>query len=87
VEVEIETLAQLSQAIEAGADRVLLDNFNLSDINKAVTLNNGRVRLEVSGGINRDSIAAVAATGVDYISVGELTKNVRAIDYSMRIVK
>lgn len=86
VEVEIETLAQLPQAIEAGADRVLLDNFKLSDIEAAVTLNRGRVKLEVSGNINMDTIAAIAATGVDFISVGELTKNVRAIDYSMNIV-
>ena len=86
VEVEVETLAQLTQAITAGADTVMLDNFKLTDIKEAVSLNNGRVKLEVSGGINMDTIAAIAETGVDYISVGELTKNVRATDYSMRIV-
>jgi nicotinate-nucleotide pyrophosphorylase (carboxylating) len=64
----------------------MLDNFKLTDIKEAVSLNNGRIKLEVSGGINMDTIAAIAATGVDYISVGELTKNVRATDYSMRIV-
>ena len=64
----------------------MLDNFKLTDIKEAVLLNNGRVKLEVSGGINMDTIAAIAETGVDYISVGELTKNVRATDYSMRIV-
>ena len=64
----------------------MLDNFKLTDIKEAVSLNNGRVKLEVSGGINMDTIAAIAETGVDYISVGELTKNVRATDYSMRIV-
>lgn len=85
VEVEIETLAQLSQAIEAGADTVMLDNFELSDIQEAVALNNGRSKLEVSGGINMETIAAIAASGVDFISVGELTKNMRAVDYSMRI--
>ena len=85
VEVEVETLEQLTEAIAAGADTVMLDNFSLDAINTAVTTNAGRVKLEVSGGINADTIAAIAATGVDYISVGELTKNVRAIDYSMRI--
>jgi len=86
IEVEVETLSQLSQAIEAGADTVMLDNFKLSDIKEAVALNDGRVKLEVSGGINMETIAGIAGTGVDFISVGELTKNVRAIDYSMRLL-
>ena len=85
VEVEIEKLSQLSEAIEAGADTVLLDNFDIDNIEKAVALNNGRVKLEVSGGVTSKTISAIAATGVDFISVGELTKNIRAIDYSMRI--
>lgn len=87
VEVEIEELTQLSEAIEAGADTVLLDNFDINDIKKAVAMNNCRIRLEASGGIDSDTISAIAATGVDFISVGELTKNVRAIDYSMRIIR
>ena len=85
VEVEVEDLDQLSEAITAGAEKVLLDNFDIDDINKAVALNDGRVLLEVSGGVNSKTISAIAATGVDLISVGELTKNIRAIDYSMRI--
>lgn len=85
VEVEVEELSQLAQAIEAGADTILLDNFGIEEIKAAVELNNGRVKLEVSGGVNSETIAAIAATGVDFISVGELTKNVRAIDFSMRI--
>lgn len=86
VEVEVEDLVQLSEAIEAGANTVLLDNFAVEDIYEAVALNKGRVKLEVSGDVNSESITAIAATGVDFISVGGLTKNIRAIDYSMRII-
>jgi nicotinate-nucleotide pyrophosphorylase (carboxylating) len=87
IEVEIEELEQLPLAIDAGADTVLLDNFEIDAIKAAVVLNSGRVKLEVSGGVTTETIAAIAATGVDFISVGELTKNVRAIDFSMKILK
>jgi nicotinate-nucleotide pyrophosphorylase (carboxylating) len=84
VEIEVESLEQLQQALDAGADRILLDNFSLAQLNKAVTLTKRRVQLEASGGITLDTIRQYAQTGVDYISVGALTKNVRAIDLSMR---
>lgn len=84
IEVEVEGLDQLRQALEAGADRVLLDNFELESMREAVRLNAGRAKLEASGGIGLDKVAAIAATGVDCISVGALTKDVRAIDLSMR---
>lgn len=84
VEVEVETLNQLQEALQAGVDSVLLDNFDLDSLRKAVELNNGRVKLEASGAITLENIRAVAETGVDYISTGDLTKHVRAIDLSMR---
>jgi len=86
VEIEIERLSQLEEAITAGADIVMLDNFNLDAMQEAVHLNQQRVKLEVSGGVNLDNIAIIAATGVDFISVGSLTKHVQAIDLSMRFV-
>jgi nicotinate-nucleotide pyrophosphorylase (carboxylating) len=86
VEVEVESIDQLQEAIAAGSDSVLLDNFTLDMMFEAVTVNAGRIKLEVSGGVNRDTIRAIAETGVDYISVGSLTKHVRAIDLSMRII-
>lgn len=86
IEVEVETLEELQQAIDAGADTVLLDNFNISTMKEAVKLNAGRVSLEVSGGVGKDILLAIASTGVDYISVGALTKHVRAIDFSMKIL-
>lgn len=84
VEVEVETLEQLEEALAAGADILLLDNFDLGRMGKAVKLAAGRAKLEASGGIDMTSIKAVAETGVDYISVGALTKNVDAVDLSMR---
>jgi nicotinate-nucleotide pyrophosphorylase (carboxylating) len=86
VEIEVESLEQLQEALEAGAKRVLLDNFDLEGMGKAVALNNGRAELEVSGGVGEEQMQVIAATGVDYISVGALTKHVRAVDFSMRIV-
>lgn len=86
VEVEVENLQQLDQAITAGADRVLLDNFDLEGLRAAVERNNGRVALEASGGVDLAGIAATATTGVDYISIGALTKHVRAIDFSMLFI-
>ncbi len=84
VEAEVENLDQLQEALEAGADIVLLDNFSTDQLGQAVARNAGRAKLEVSGGVTLDGIRAIAETGVDYISVGALTKNVRAIDLSMR---
>jgi nicotinate-nucleotide pyrophosphorylase (carboxylating) len=85
IQIEVETLAQLREALAAGARSVLLDNFDLARMREAVTLTAGRAALEVSGGVELHQLAAIAATGVDRISVGKLTKDVRAIDYSMRI--
>jgi nicotinate-nucleotide pyrophosphorylase (carboxylating) len=86
VEVEVETLDQLREAIDAGADIALLDNFELAGMRGAVAHSAGRIKLEISGGIHLEQIATIAATGVDYISVGALTKDVRAVDLSMRFV-
>jgi len=85
IEVEVETLAQIEEAIAAGADMLLLDNFALTDMREAVALAAGRVPLEASGGFDFDDLPAVAATGVDYVSVGAVTKHLRAVDLSMRI--
>ncbi len=84
VEVETESLDELKQAIEAGADIVMLDNFNLEMMREAVAFNAGRVALENSGDITLSNIRECAETGVDYISVGALTKHVKAMDLSMR---
>lgn len=84
VEVEVETLDQLQRALSAGVKRVLLDNMILMQLREAVTANQGRAELEASGGVNLDSVRAIAETGVDYISVGDLTKDVQAVDLSMR---
>ncbi len=84
VEVEVETLAQLQEALAAGVDIVLLDNFDLAGMRQAVTLTAGRAKLEASGGIDLKALSQVAETGVDYISVGSITKHVQAVDLSMR---
>lgn len=84
IEVEVETLDEVRMAIDAGADILLLDNMDPASLAQAVTLNAGRAKLEASGGITLKNIDAVAATGVDFISVGSLTKDVYAIDLSMR---
>ncbi|HKJ77018.1 MAG TPA: carboxylating nicotinate-nucleotide diphosphorylase [Gammaproteobacteria bacterium] len=86
VEIEVETLDQLREAVAAPADIVLLDNFDLQTLGEAVALNGGRTVLEVSGGVNLDTVRDIAATGVDRISIGALTKDVRAVDFSMRMV-
>lgn len=85
VEVETESLDELQQAIDAGADIVMLDNFTTDMMRQAVELNKGRVTLEVSGNVTLDTIREFAETGVDYISVGALTKHIRAMDLSMRL--
>ncbi len=84
LEVEVENLDQLRQAMDAGVERVLLDNFSLADMRAAVKLAAGSMELEASGNIDLDNIAEVAATGVDYVSIGALTKNLHAIDFSLR---
>ena len=85
IQVEVETLDELSQALEAGAKAILLDNFSLVQMREAVAFNKGRAELEVSGGVTLETVRAFAETGVDRISVGSLTKNVRAVDYSLRV--
>lgn len=87
VQIEVESLAQLAQALDAGAVSILLDNFDLGAMRQAVAQTRGRAQLEASGGIARQTVRAIAETGVDRISVGGLTKNVQAIDYSLRIVQ
>lgn len=84
VEIEVETLAQLTEALNAGASMVLLDNMSLAELCEAVQINAGRAILEVSGGVNIATVRAIAATGVDRISIGALTKDVTATDFSMR---
>jgi len=86
VEIEVETLAELEAALAAGATHLLLDNFGLDQLRRAVAVTAGRARLEASGGITLDRIRAIAETGVDEISVGDLTKDVEALDLSMRFV-
>jgi nicotinate-nucleotide pyrophosphorylase (carboxylating) len=85
VEIEVETLAQLEEALDAGATMVLLDNMDIETLRQAVRINNGRAVLEISGGVTLEGIRALAETGVDRISVGALTKDVKAIDFSMRL--
>lgn len=86
VEIEVESLAELQQAMEAGADIALIDNFSVTDSKAAVAMTRGNMMLEASGGITQESIAAIAATGVDYISCGDLTKSVEPMDLSMRFL-
>ncbi|WAG06388.1 carboxylating nicotinate-nucleotide diphosphorylase [Aeromonas jandaei] len=86
VEVEVESLAELEQALAANADIVMLDNFDVNMMQEAVAINQGRAKLEVSGNVTLDTLAEFAATGVDFISVGALTKHVRALDLSMRFI-
>ncbi|WP_186134431.1 carboxylating nicotinate-nucleotide diphosphorylase [Burkholderia gladioli] len=86
VQVEVETLAQLDTALAHGAKSVLLDNFSFEMMREAVSVTGGRAVLEVSGGVNAETVRDIASTGVDRISIGALTKDVRATDFSMRIV-
>ena len=85
-EIEVENIHQLREAIAAGAKLILLDNFDLAGLREAVKLNAGRAALEASGGVNLDTVRAIAQTGVDRISIGSLTKDIRAVDLSMRFV-
>ncbi|MGH8751296.1 MAG: nicotinate-nucleotide diphosphorylase, partial [Burkholderiales bacterium] len=84
IQIEVENLLQLQQALDCGAKLILLDNFNLELLRAAVRLSAKRAQLEASGGINLENVRAIAETGVDRISIGGLTKDVKAIDLSMR---
>ena len=86
IEVEVENLAELSEAIDAGADIAMVDNFSLADTRRAVAMAADKIKLEASGGITETSITDIAATGVDYISIGEITKNIDPLDLSMRFI-
>jgi nicotinate-nucleotide pyrophosphorylase (carboxylating) len=86
IQIEVETLDQLREALAAGAGSVLLDNFSEEAMRQAVEISDGRALLEVSGGVELDQLRGIAATGVDRISIGKLTKDVRAVDYSMRVL-
>ena len=85
VEIEVESLDELQEALAAHPDRIMLDNFSIDQLKSAVAMNQGQVELEASGNISLETIRDIAETGVDYISIGALTKNVQAIDLSMRI--
>ncbi len=81
----MESLEELKQALEAGADIIMLDELSDEDMRTAVALNAGRARLEASGGITETTLRSVAETGVDYISIGSMTKDIKAVDLSMRL--
>ena len=85
VQIEVESITELEEALSAGATSILIDNFSLEQMRQAVKINAGRAQLEASGGVSIDQIKAIASTGVDRISIGKLTKDIQAIDYSMRI--
>jgi len=86
VEVEVESFDELNQALDAGADIIMLDNFSIEDTRKAVLHVNGKAKLEASGGITEETLVKISETGVDYISIGTLTKDVKAVDLSMRLL-
>lgn len=86
VEVEVENLVELQQALEAGADIIMLDNFDPEQIREAITVNQGRAKLEVSGNLEANNLTSKAILGIDYLSSGSLTKNCMAVDLSMKIV-
>ncbi|MGL4315521.1 MAG: carboxylating nicotinate-nucleotide diphosphorylase [Pseudomonas sp.] len=85
VEVEVESLEELQQALDAGADIIMLDELSLDDMRQAVAITADRAKLEASGGVNESTLRSIAETGVDYISIGSLTKDVKAVDLSMRL--
>ncbi len=86
VQIEVESLAEMLQALDAGATSILLDDFSLADMREAVKINRGRALLEVSGGVELTTVREIATTGVDRISVGKLTKDLHAVDLSLRVV-
>jgi len=85
VEIEVESLEELQEALDAGADIIMLDELSLDDMREAVRRTAGRAKLEASGGINEQTLRVIAETGVDYISIGAMTKDVKAVDLSMRL--
>lgn len=87
LEVEVENMAELAEAVATNAQRALLDNFPIELLRQAVNRYSGRIELEASGGVNLQTVRAIAETGVDYISVGEITKSIKAIDFSMRFIQ
>ncbi|MBK1615409.1 nicotinate-nucleotide diphosphorylase (carboxylating) [Rubrivivax gelatinosus] len=87
IQIEVETLEQLHEALAAGATSVLLDNFDLERMRQAVAINEGRALLEVSGSVQLEQLRAIAATGVHRTSIGKLTKDVKAVDFSMRVLE
>ena len=87
ITVEVESIDELLEAMEAGADIVMLDNFSIEEIRRAVEIAGGKVKLEVSGGVNLDNVREIAETGVDYISIGALTHSARWVDISMELVE
>lgn len=87
LEVEVETLSQIEEALAIGVERLLLDNFTIKQLREAVNLVQGKAKLEASGGITRETLVAIAETGIDYISIGAITKDVKAVDFSMRILE
>ena len=87
IQIEVESLSQLQEALDAGAESVLLDNFSLGQMREAVAMTTGRALLEASGGVTLAGLREIAATGVDRISIGKLTKDVIAVDYSMRVLQ
>ena len=86
IQIEVENFAELEEALAAGATSILIDNFNTEQMKEAVAITGGRALLEASGGINLDQMRAIAATGVDRVSLGKLTKDINAVDFSMRIL-
>ncbi|MCP1572263.1 nicotinate-nucleotide pyrophosphorylase (carboxylating) [Herbaspirillum rubrisubalbicans] len=86
IQVEVESIAELDEALQAGAQSILLDNFSLEMMRQAVALNAGRALLEASGGINMQTVRVIAETGVDRISIGSLTKDIQATDFSLRVI-
>ena len=85
VEIEVESLEELREALAAGADIIMLDELNLDEMREAVRINAGKAKLEASGGVNETTLRVIAETGVDYISIGAMTKDVKAVDLSMRL--
>lgn len=85
VEIEVESIQELEEALQSSPDQVLLDNFTIAELKSAVSIAKGKTKLEASGNVDEQTITAIAETGVDYISIGALTKHVKAIDFSMRI--
>jgi nicotinate-nucleotide pyrophosphorylase (carboxylating) len=85
IQIEVENFTELKEALDAGAQSILIDNFTTEQMKEAVTFTNGRALLEASGGIDLDQMRAIAATGVDRISLGKLTKDIKAVDFSLRI--